>query len=379
MATAFLTFAQPSDKVHVYMARKSRRIKNRRWLGLLGLAFLLVFFTLAAARLKPVLAPILSSLRGRPQASLNGLKVSLDSMSTKGWQSWFQAQPDSGPSQWRVTIPADRPLVSANLAVHRLSAIHGITVVSATEDRRRGLLEILLAGEEGHFVRLVIRKRPVKESSSDLPRLSLVAYEVAGDWPAQRKKVASCPAVMTVAGGSRVRDSGREIIAFLPLEPKGYPKQDPGPNTLLVDDGPAAIRSKLSRICSGSPGAVGLFVHYGSRAVEDGAVMDEVAKFCKDKDLILVEPAPTSASLASVSCRKAGAVYFTSDVYLGKTASLQEAKTALARALKSAESRGRSLALLPATENALRAAREMFPQGKNLTCRLVPLSRLKDR
>ncbi len=348
---------------------------------MLGLAALFVLLSFAFAKLWPAATPALSAFKRRPPASLESLKGSLGGMEGRGWQAWFQPDPDSGAAQWRVSVPESLPLVSVNLEIHRLSAASGIEVESAIEDRRRALLEIILTGEGGRQARLVVRKRPAAEKQGQSPPLlALVAFESKGDWGAQLKRLSLCPAVMTVAGGSRIKDGGgREAIAFVPMEPKGYPREDPGPNTLLVDDGPSGIRSKLSRIIDFSPKAVGLCVHYGSRAVEDKAVTDEVAEFCAGRGLALVEPAPTARSLVSSACRSSGVPYFSPDVFIAGSASLRESRELLSKAVRVCQSRGRALVLLPATDNALRAVRETFPGAQGRDCQLVPFSRLGAR
>lgn len=363
------------------MARGKRKKRGGRWLGLLGLAVLLVILTFIAARLKHAVGPGLSGIRGRPPASLEGFGASLDSMSAHGWRSGRQATADSIPPLWRVVVPPSWNLVSANLAIHRIAGGHGLSVDSAAEDRRRATLVMHVGGGDGPKLRLVVRKNLSGAADGQTrPLLAMVAYEIKGDWSGQWKRLASCPAVMSVVCGRQLGNAGgKEILAFLPLEPKGYPRRDPGPNTVLVDDGPAAMRAKLSRLPALSSGAAALCVHHGSRAVEDERVMAEVARFCAGRGLALVEPVPTARSLASASCRERGIPYFTPDVYLGRSASVSEAGASLRKALEVAESRGRALVLLPATESALKAVGEVFPQGRDRPVQLVPFSRLLPR
>lgn len=107
--------------------------------------------------------------------------------------------------------------------------------------------------------------------------------------------------------------------------------------------------------------------------------MAEVARFCAAKNLPLLEPVPTASSLGEASCREAGAGYFKPDIYIAASAAQGEVRASLAEAVKVAEKRGQSLVLFPATENAVRAVKEMFPVGKELPCQLVSFSRLEGR
>lgn len=360
------------------MGRFRKKGRGGRWIGLLGLAALLVMLTFLAARMRPALRPALTALKPRP-ASLQGLRASLDSMSSSGWRARFLAEPDSGPAQWRLIVPASCPLVSANLAIHRLSAEHGISVVSASEDRRRGSLEILLSEKGRKKARLLVSKgTPNEADGQGRPMLALVAYEVKGDWAAQSRRLSARRAVMTLAAGTRVGGaSGMEILALAPLEPKGYPRQNPGPNTVLIDDAPSARRSKLHRALEANGGAGALCIQHGSRAVEDQSVMADVAGFCAERGLALVEPVPTPRSLARASCRKLGVRYFTPDFYIGRSSTPQQARTLLKKAEAEAEKRGRAMVLLPAADEALKAVGDVFPPDGKRSVELVPLSRLK--
>ncbi len=361
--------------------RIHRRPKRpRHWLRLFGLAALLAILILAAYWLRPSVRSFWTAVGKQHPSSLEGLRLSLDSLSSHGWQAWFNAVGDTVPAQWRIVVPPGLPLVAANLSVHRLCKRHRVTVESSVEDRRRRLLGMMLSDKDGRQARLVIRKRAADASlGQGRPILALVAYQLATDWAAQSKRLSTCPQALAVAGGTQALSLGREILRYLPMEPKGYPKQDPGPNTLLVDDSPSAMRAKMARILSSIPRAVGLCVHYGSRAVEDKAVMAEVAGFCAAGNLPLLEPAPTASSLVAASCREVGAGYFKPDVYIVASASLGEARASLAEAVKVAEKRGQALVLFPATDNAVRAVREMFPVGRESSCRLVAFSKLGGR
>lgn len=359
---------------------RRRPKRSKSWLGLLGLAALLAVLIVAAYWLRPSVHSFWRTLGKRPPSSLEDLHLSLDSLSVHGWQPWFDAVSDTAPAQWRILVPVSLPLIRANLIIQRLCRRHRVTVESSVEDRRRGQLEILLSEESGRRARLIIRKTAADARAGRVrPTLALVAYLLAADWTAQSKRLSACPQAMTVSGGFRASSLGREALAYLPMEPKGYPKQDPGPNTLLVDDSPSALRAKLDRILSSHPRAAGLCVHYGSRAVEDKSVMAEVARFCAAKNLPLLEPVPTASSLGEASCREAGAGYFKPDIYIAASAAQGEVRASLAEAVKVAEKRGQSLVLFPATENAVRAVKEMFPVGKELPCQLVSFSRLEGR
>lgn len=290
----------------------------------------------------------------------------MDSLSRLGWELWCQDSAGSDPAYWRLSLPPSLPLIKANLTIQRKASAAGFFISSAVENRKKGSLELEFIASSGPGLRLSVMKRPPPASAKQNIKLALAAYEVQNNGNSQLALLLKSKTVLNVIVGRRLEvGPGKEVVNYLPLEPKGYPQEDPGPNTILVDDRPAAVRSKLSYHSSVNSAAPGLCVRYGSRAVEVRAVMDVVAEFCAKRNLWLLEPLPTAVSVASSSCKRYEAQYLSPDVYITSRATAAQISQKLRSGIALARKKGRALILLPASEPALKAAESLLGQAEN--------------
>ncbi|NNF08568.1 MAG: divergent polysaccharide deacetylase family protein, partial [Candidatus Eisenbacteria bacterium] len=87
----------------------------------------------------------------------------------------------------------------------------------------------------------------------------------------------------------RARAKGMEVILNLPMEPKGFPNPDPGPNAILVDMSGRRIRSLYKQALKKVGPVEGIKTFYGSLAVEDPDVMRVVLEETKRADLFFFD------------------------------------------------------------------------------------------
>lgn len=90
---------------------------------------------------------------------------------------------------------------------------------------------------------------------------------------------------------------GKDILIHLPMEPKNYPFQDPGPGVILVHHSKKEIETNLQRALKSIPKAVGFNNHMGSRATEDPEVMHHVLKTIKELDKFFIDSQTTPHSV----------------------------------------------------------------------------------
>ncbi len=97
-----------------------------------------------------------------------------------------------------------------------------------------------------------------------------------------------------------------ERFVHIPMEPKGYPQVDPGPNAIMVGDDDRRIRMLVERHLSAIPGAVGANNHMGSKATENTRVMYQVLRTLRDAGFFFVDSRTTPYSVAEDVARKIG-------------------------------------------------------------------------
>ncbi len=108
------------------------------------------------------------------------------------------------------------------------------------------------------------------------------------------------------------RARGHEILVSIPMEPHGYPVDDPGPHTLLAANTPAQNLAALDWALARIPGAVGatgaLDGMRGERLAAAPAAFDAMQHELASRGLLYIDPRPGAPSPALVAGRSVDTV-----------------------------------------------------------------------
>ncbi len=136
----------------------------------------------------------------------------------------------------------------------------------------------------------------------------------------------------------KARDAGHEVLLTVPMEPKDFPRSDPGPFALMNSlDAEQNIR-RLEWIMSRATGYVGLVGYQGSGFAANPRAMKPLMADLKSRGLLFLDAKNTAASVATRSAGIAGvpaaAADLVLDFELGRAQVLKQLKLAesLARA-----------------------------------------------
>src|SRR3546814_9877722 len=115
------------------------------------------------------------------------------------------------------------------------------------------------------------------------------------------------------------------------LQPKGWPRVSPGPNTLLVDD-PAAINAKrvewaLAQVDRPS----GAYTMMGSAFTSSATAMAPVADAIRRHGIVLLDPRPIGAMVAARTVEEAGGQALSNDMFVYGEPTRRAISTALDR------------------------------------------------
>lgn len=89
--------------------------------------------------------------------------------------------------------------------------------------------------------------------------------------------------------GREMRVANHEVLLHLPMEPKGYPRANPGKNAILLDLSRIEIEDRITR-CLAKVGPVqGVVSRLGSAALNDPDVMRAVLDEMKRRDLPFID------------------------------------------------------------------------------------------
>ena len=212
------------------------------------------------------------------------------------------------PIRVRAVLKPGASLLQANYAVTRNVEAGGAVVLSGRESAGpHGEAQVtLLVGLPRRATHEVVLVRPVAtaEQIADAgSRLSLVIYGLDEEPEASAELLgAALPFTAALVPGHRetaalvraARESQREVVLHLPLEPINYPQVSPGPGAVLVTMKPAKIVALVDRYLDETGPVTAVANHMGSLATQDMTVMTAVYGELKRRNLpfLHVQPAP---------------------------------------------------------------------------------------
>jgi polysaccharide deacetylase 2 family uncharacterized protein YibQ len=95
----------------------------------------------------------------------------------------------------------------------------------------------------------------------------------------------------------QARQKGNEVLIDLPMEPIGFPRNDPGRDTLLTSLSEVENLNRLERIMVKAGGFVGLLGTHGNNFLLNSESLLPMLKSIKDRGLLYVDNRSTSRSL----------------------------------------------------------------------------------
>ena len=95
------------------------------------------------------------------------------------------------------------------------------------------------------------------------------------------------------------RAAGHEVFMDLPLEPLDFPRDDPGPSTLLTNLSTADNLNRMEWVLGRAPGFVGVVTWMGSQFTTVEDAMMPVLEGLKERGLMIVDSRGSSRSIAT--------------------------------------------------------------------------------
>jgi polysaccharide deacetylase 2 family uncharacterized protein YibQ len=106
--------------------------------------------------------------------------------------------------------------------------------------------------------------------------------------------------------GSTRREAGHEVLLELPMEPFGYPQNDPGPHTLLTSVNASENLTRLNWLMSRFTGYVGVMNYQGARFTASASALKPVLSSLSSRGLLYVDNGASARSLAPTLARDVG-------------------------------------------------------------------------
>lgn len=119
---------------------------------------------------------------------------------------------------------------------------------------------------------------------------------------------------------SLLQEEGREYMIHMPMQPRSYPKTNPGSNALLLGQSENETRRLVRSYVAGVPGAVGGNNHMGSRYTAESEPMRIVLSELQQHDLFFIDSRTIGDSVAFSEARKMGLRTATRNIFLDNRA-----------------------------------------------------------
>jgi polysaccharide deacetylase 2 family uncharacterized protein YibQ len=201
----------------------------------------------------------------------------------------------TAPVQWRIEVPRRASLYRINDAVTQAMEMLGGHVL-AGEERPARTMGLALHLQLG-YGRRVTHSIVVEPADSLYDADARIAFLITDPDPESAVfrsylksgipfSFALRPDAKNVGSLARsIRAARHEVLLHLPMEPRGYPRVDPGKDAILLDLSRIEIQDRIARCLTRIGPAHGVVSRYGSAALNDPDVMRAVLGELKRRDL----------------------------------------------------------------------------------------------
>ena len=177
-------------------------------------------------------------------------------------------------------------------------------------------------GEKGHQPWRVYA-RPFNKAD-ERSRIALVVTHLGLSPQQTQQAITELPASVTLGFApyarslddwvQQARDNGHEVLIGLPMEPSDYPRNDPGPNGLMLTNSADENIERLNWTLSRATGYVGVFNFMGSRFSVEKNALKPILQQLKNRGLLMLDTRASEFSVMAPTAQEVGLAYTVVDV-----------------------------------------------------------------
>jgi len=296
--------------------------------------------------------------------------------------------PSRAPIQWHIQVPRRASLYKINDALTQAMLLLGGNVIRGVE--RPGPLAGVLLDLRLGFGKQVTHSIVVEPSEAVADRgaqIALIVTDLDQSPVAVYRSFLKSPVLFSVALrpdkpeaariGREVRLENHEVLLHLPMEPKGYPRVDPGKDAILLDLSRIEIEDRITR-CLSEVGPVQAVVsRLGSAALNDPDVVRAVLDELKRRDLPFIDAHVSGHSMVEEIGEETGARTLTVAATLdGDRAAASAVRDRIKEIVASAVQHGSIVVVVRPSTLVLDILQSELPRIKAQGVELVPISRV---
>jgi len=169
------------------------------------------------------------------------------------------------------------------------------------------------------------------EDAEKRPRIAIIVTDLGPSAAASEAAIQRLPGAVTLAFspyGTKVpelveqaRAAGHETLMAMPSEPPDFPRNDPGPYTLLASLSTAENLDRLETVLSRVPGYVGVLTTSSGRFFTNEEALQPVLALLRRRGLLFVDGRGASRSVVQQLASAAGLPYAIGSRFLDAEAS----------------------------------------------------------
>lgn len=365
----------------------SRRTASQRFRVLLAALFVTGFLILCLVVLGHLRQTWHSSNKPLPQPvaqapAVGDVQLELDSALWRAGISFERLQITSEPGllkyEVRALMPKRKVFKELQQRLAKLSS--GLHLEAKRAEGR-------VAIRYGQQLLFLIHFRPSKlaEPVSVRPRVAIVMDDLGHELQSARALIdiplpvtfAILPYPPQAASVARLaHQHGYEVMLHIPMEPRGYPAIDPGPQALLHTMGTAELQGQLRKWLDLLPYVVGGNNHMGSRLTEQRESMTAVLEVMQERGLFFVDSKTSSASVAVKEAHRLGVPVTLRDVFLDNVREVPAIAREIQKLAGVARRRGSAVGICHPYPETLAALRQEAEVLREQGIEVVPVSKL---
>ena len=170
-----------------------------------------------------------------------------------------------------------------------------------------------------------------------------------------------------------IRAQGLELMLHQPMEPREYPKVNPGPGALLSAMTADELIAQLERNLDRLPGVKGVNNHMGSLLTTESARMYQVFSVLKKRRLYFVDSRSTAETICRPSARMLQVPFAERDIFLDHFQDAKFIRKQFRLLIKEARKHGQAIAIAHPHSLTVQLFKEMLPELQKHV-QLVPAS-----
>jgi uncharacterized protein len=228
------------------------------------------------------------------------------------------------------------------------------------------------------------RLTPMGVIHSDRPKIAIMLGGMGLNPKLTQKATDSLPGDVTFAFApygenlqaqvNKARANGHEVMLQLPMEPLGYPSNNPGPKTLLADADPAANMEALHWHMSRFAGYTGITNYMGGRMLSTAGALTPVMAEIRKRGLVYLEDASTSLTSSSEVAKAVNLPSRHAQIVIDVDPTPQSIEAALQLLENEAKTNGFAIGTGSGLEVTVDSVKEWAAQLKDKGILLVPVS-----